>query len=144
MSNNLIRFDWAMKRLLRDKSNYVVLEGFLSTLLGEDLHICRFLESESNQTDASDKFNRADMLVEDDKGQLLIIEVQNNRELDYFHRMLSGYQKPSPNTSIWATTTIKSAKFIPSISFISTLVRGKITSTTERRHSGDYTTRMMS
>lgn len=93
MSNNLIRFGWAMKRLLRDKSNYVVLEGFLSTLLGEDLHICRFLESESNQTDASDKFNRADMLVEDDKGQLLIIEVQNNRELDYFHRMLYGVSK---------------------------------------------------
>ena len=54
---NLIRFDWAMKRLLRDKSNYVVLEGFLSTLLEEDVHICKFLESESNQADASDKFN---------------------------------------------------------------------------------------
>ena len=52
---NLIRFDWAMKRLLRDKSNYVVLEGFLSTLLEEDVHICKFLESESNQADASDK-----------------------------------------------------------------------------------------
>ena len=50
---NLVRFDWAMKRLLRDKSNYVVLEGFLSTLLGEDLRILRFLESESNQ-DAED------------------------------------------------------------------------------------------
>lgn len=43
---NLIRFDWAMKRLLRDKSNYVVLEGFLSTLLEEDVHICKFLESD--------------------------------------------------------------------------------------------------
>ena len=42
MKENYIRFDWAMKRLLRDKSNYVVLEGFLSTLLEEDLHICRF------------------------------------------------------------------------------------------------------
>ena len=51
MKENFIRFDWAMKRLLRDKNNYVVLEGFLSTLLEEDLHICRFLESESNQTD---------------------------------------------------------------------------------------------
>ena len=93
MDDNLIRFDWAMKRLLRDKSNYVVLEGFLSTLLEEDLHICRFLESESNQEDADDKFNRADMLVEDSKGRLLIIEVQNNRELDYFHRMLYGVSK---------------------------------------------------
>ena len=93
MKENLIRFDWAMKRLLRDKSNYVVLEGFLSTLLGEDLHINRFLESESNQEDADDKFNRADMLVEDSHGKLLIIEVQNNRELDYFHRMLYGVSK---------------------------------------------------
>lgn len=93
MKENFIRFDWAMKRLLRDKSNYVVLEGFLSTLLEEDLHICRFLESESNQTDETDKFNRADILVEDSKGRLLIIEVQNNRELDYFHRMLYGVSK---------------------------------------------------
>lgn len=93
MKDNLISFDWAMKRLLRDKSNYVVLEGFLSTLLGEDLRIKRFLESEANQTDASDKFNRADMLVEDSRGRLLIVEVQNNRELDYFHRMLYGVSK---------------------------------------------------
>ena len=77
---NLIRFDWAMKRLLRDKSNYVVLEGFLSTLLEEDVHICKFLESESNQADASDKFNRADILAEDSKG-------------DYFHRILYGVSK---------------------------------------------------
>ena len=92
---NLIRFDWAMKRLLRDKSNYVVLEGFLSTLLEEDVHICKFLESESNQADASDKFNRADILAEDSKGELLIIEVQNNRELDYFHRILYGVSNDS-------------------------------------------------
>ena len=62
MQNNLIRFDWAMKRLLRDKSNYVVLEGFLSTLLGEDLRINRFLESESNQADAMDKFKAMNAL----------------------------------------------------------------------------------
>ena len=90
MKNNLIRFDWAMKRLLRDKSNYMVLEGFLSTLLKEDLHIVRFLESESNQTDADDKFNRADMLVENSKGKLFIFVLQNYRELHYYHKMLFG------------------------------------------------------
>ncbi len=90
---NLIRFDWAMKRLLRDKSNYVVLEGFLSVLLGEGIKIDRFLESESNQEDAIDKFNRADILAVDSRGQLVIIEVQNNRELNYFHRMLYGVSK---------------------------------------------------
>lgn len=90
MNDNFIRFDWAMKRLLRDKSNYVVLEGFLSTLLEEDLRISRFLESESNQTDETDKFNRADILVEDSKGRLLVIKIQNYRELYYYHQMLYG------------------------------------------------------
>ncbi len=93
MNDNLIRFDWAMKRLLRDKSNYDVLEGLISTLLGEDLRINRLLESEANQADANDKFNRVDMLVEDKEGRLLIVEIQNNRELDYFHRMLYGTSK---------------------------------------------------
>ena len=90
---NLIRFDWAMKRLLRDKSNFVVLEGFLSVLLGEKITIDRFLESESNQEDANDKFNRADILAIDSKERFIIIEVQNNRELSYFHRMLYGVSK---------------------------------------------------
>lgn len=90
MKDNFIRFDWAMKRLLRDKSNYVVLEGFLSTLLEEDLRISRFLESESNQTDETDKFNRADILVEDSRGRLLVIKIQNYRELYYYHQMLYG------------------------------------------------------
>ena len=33
MAGNYIRFDWAMKRLLRNKANWGVLEGFLTTLL---------------------------------------------------------------------------------------------------------------
>jgi hypothetical protein len=37
VKDNLIRFDWAMKRLLRNKANYTVLEGFLSVLLNEDI-----------------------------------------------------------------------------------------------------------
>ena len=90
---NFIRFDWAAKRLLRQKSNFVVLEGFLSTLLNEDIKIERMLESESNQETFDDKFNRVDMLAENSKGELVIIEIQNNRELDYFHRMLYGASK---------------------------------------------------
>jgi predicted transposase/invertase (TIGR01784 family) len=91
--SNYIRFDWAIKRLLRQKANFVVLEGFLSTLLGESIRIERMLESESNQEDENDKFNRVDMLAENSRGELLIIEVQNTRELDYFHRMLYGVSK---------------------------------------------------
>jgi predicted transposase/invertase (TIGR01784 family) len=88
-----IRFDWAAKRLLRQKSNFVVLEGFLSTLLDEKIKIVQMLESESNKEDSGDKFNRVDMLAEDSRGELVIIEVQNNRELDYFHRILYGVSK---------------------------------------------------
>ena len=33
---NYIRFDWAAKRLLRNKANFDVLEGFLKTLLPEE------------------------------------------------------------------------------------------------------------
>ena len=36
---NVIRFDWAIKRLLRDKANPVVLEGFLTSLLGKQVKI---------------------------------------------------------------------------------------------------------
>ena len=88
-----IRFDWASKRLLRQKSNFVVLEGLLSTLLNNNIKIVRILESESNKKNFEDKFNRVDMLAENNRGELVIIEVQNNRELDYFHRMLYGVSK---------------------------------------------------
>ena len=91
--SNFIRFDWAIKRLLRQKANFVVLEGFLSTILDERIKIVRLLESEGNKENATDKFNRVDMLAENDREELIIIEVQNTRELDYFHRMLYGVSK---------------------------------------------------
>ena len=45
----LVSFDWAIKNILRDKANYDVLEGFLSTLLKKDITILSVLESEGNQ-----------------------------------------------------------------------------------------------
>jgi predicted transposase/invertase (TIGR01784 family) len=89
----LIRFDWAMKKLLRNKANFDILEGFLSELLRESIKIKQILESESNKETASDKYNRVDILVENTKGELVIIEVQNTKEYDYFHRILFGASK---------------------------------------------------
>jgi len=71
---NYIRFDWAMKRLLRNKANYAVLEGLLTTLFEEKVTIHKLLESESNQEDEFDKYNRVDMLAENSKGELVLIE----------------------------------------------------------------------
>ena len=85
--NKHIRFDWAIKRLLRQKANFDVLEGFLSELLKFDLKIQEIIESEGNQEEENDKYNRVDLLAKDNKGDLILIEVQNEKEYDYFHRM---------------------------------------------------------
>ena len=91
--SNYIRFDWAMKRLLRDKANFAVLEGLITTLLGEKMTIQKLLESESNQESEYDKYNRVDILAENTSGELFIIEIQNNNEYAYFQRMLFGTSK---------------------------------------------------
>jgi predicted transposase/invertase (TIGR01784 family) len=93
MRNKLVRFDWAMKKMLRHKANFDILEGFLSELLGGEVKIKQVLESESNKETGDDKFNRVDILVENEKGELIIIEVQSTQEHDYFHRMLFGASK---------------------------------------------------
>ncbi|MBI5219856.1 MAG: Rpn family recombination-promoting nuclease/putative transposase [Bacteroidia bacterium] len=93
MMKNLIRFDWALKRLLRNKANYKVLDGFMSELLNEDITIINILESEGNQETEDDKFNRVDLLVENSKKELTIIEIQQRNEFDYFHRILYGTSK---------------------------------------------------
>lgn len=92
-NRNLIRFDWAIKRLLRNKADYSVLEGFLSELFKEDIVIQTILESESNQRIDSDKFNRVDILIKNAKEELVIVEIQNQNEYDYFHRMAYGTSK---------------------------------------------------
>ena len=86
----LITFDWAMKRLLRSKANFEILEGFLSELLGEDILILEILESKSNKESKRDKSNRVDLKVKNSKGELIIIEVQFDRELDSLQRILYG------------------------------------------------------
>ncbi len=93
MAKKLIRFDWAMKKMLRHKANFDILEGFLSELLEEEIKIKQILDNESNKETEDDKYNRVDILVENSKGELVIIEVQNSKEYDYFHRMLYGAAK---------------------------------------------------
>lgn len=88
-----IRFDWAIKRILRDKANFGILEGFLTELIGEEIKVEAILESESNQEQEDAKFNRVDLLVKNSKGELIIIEIQNSHELDYFLRILFGISK---------------------------------------------------
>ena len=89
----LVRFDWAVKRMLRDKANFGVLEGLMQVLIGEELRIVELLESESNQETAEDKFNRVDVKAKNSRGDIIIVEVQLTRELYYLERILYGVSK---------------------------------------------------
>jgi predicted transposase/invertase (TIGR01784 family) len=93
MSKRLIRFDWAVKKLLLNKANFAVLEGFLSELLFDDIKIQKILESEGNQETENDKYNRVDILTQNSKNELIIVEIQNTYEIDFFHRMIYGTSK---------------------------------------------------
>jgi predicted transposase/invertase (TIGR01784 family) len=89
----LVRFDWAIKYILRNKANFDVLEGFLSNLLKEEIKVESILESESNQAQEDRKFNRVDLMCHDGNGRQIIIEIQNQREVDYLQRLLWGTSK---------------------------------------------------
>ena len=89
----LVRFDWFVKFMLRDKSNFEILEGFLSELLRKDVVIIEILDAEGNKVSKDDKFNRVDILVKDANDERIIIEIQNNKEYDYLQRILYGTAK---------------------------------------------------
>ena len=88
-----IRFDWAIKRLLRNKANFGVLEGLLAVLLNEPIHIVEILESEGNQQRENEKFNRVDIKAKNSQDEIIIVEVQNTREIYYLERILFGVAK---------------------------------------------------
>jgi len=92
-NRKLVSFDLALKRLLRSKANYEVLEDFLSELLKADIEILELLESESNRDSARDKSTRVDMKVRNRKREIILIEVQYKREFDYLQRILFATAK---------------------------------------------------
>ena len=56
---DLVRFDWAMKKMLRNKANFGILEGFIEVFLGKKCKITEILESEGEQETAEDKYTRS-------------------------------------------------------------------------------------
>jgi len=89
----LVSFDWAMKHILRDKANFDVLEGFLSTLLNDEMRVLSLLESEANQQHDLDKYNRVDLLTVDSKEEIVLIELQYTWQPAYLKRLLYGAAK---------------------------------------------------
>ena len=91
--NRYIRFDWAAKYMLRNKADFAIFEGLISVLVGEKVTIVELLESESNQEHENDKFNRVDIKAKNSCGEIILVEIQQSRELDYLQRVLYGVAK---------------------------------------------------
>jgi len=89
-NSRYVRFDWAIKRILRDKANKEVLEGLITVLLGEAVTITEILESENNKDRLEDKTNRVDVKAKTAAGEYIIVEVQLTKERDFFQRILFG------------------------------------------------------
>ena len=101
-TDRYIRFDWAVKRLLRNKANFGVLEGFLTVLLNEPIRIVEILESEGNQQRENEKFNRVDIKARNSKDEIIIVEVQKSI---IWSESSSEWQRPSQSISNWENST---------------------------------------
>lgn len=89
--NSYIRFDWAIKRLLRDKANFSVLEGLLTVLLCEEIRIEEIIKDEKAYCVWDDaQTDRIDIKVKDKKGNDIVIRIQNMRKLYYLERIRFG------------------------------------------------------
>ena len=92
-NNKYIRFDWAVKRMLRDKANFAVLEGLITVLTGELVKIEELFEGVGSRDLADDKFNRVDIKAKNVKGEIILVEMRITRELYYRQRIVLGIPK---------------------------------------------------
>jgi len=65
----------------------------LTELLKFEVTIENVLESEGNKEESGDKYNRVDILVKSSEGELMLVELQNESQVDYFQRMVFGVSK---------------------------------------------------
>ena len=85
----LISFDYAVMHLLRSKSGYEVLEGFLSELFKRPIKINWILEDEPDAAEMyGNKPNRVDIVAGDGTADLFFVEIQFFYEEPYYHRMI--------------------------------------------------------
>ena len=107
LQDKYVRFDWAIKRLLRQKANFDVLEGFLTVFLGEKVTILEILESESNQLSAEDKFNRVDIKARNSKDEIIIIENRIPANFIIWSGFFMALPRLSLSISRWVKRTIR-------------------------------------
>ena len=89
----IIAFDYAIKTVLREKANFVILEGFLSELLKSNVKVLELLESERTADDETFKTNRVDLKAKIDDGEIVIFEIQVFTQVDFFGKLLFDVSK---------------------------------------------------
>ena len=86
----LISFDYAIKYLLKNKANYDIVEGFISSLLKTEgygpVKIKALLDTESNKETRNLKKSIADLIIEDLNGQKYIVEVERAYTANFIHK----------------------------------------------------------
>lgn len=119
LKDKYIRFDWAIKRLLRQKANFGVLEGFLTVFIGEPIQIIEILESEGNNSsfNSCDSTNRVVVKTKNNNGEIILVDIHNFRILHYCETLFFHW-----NDSIFEHinlgSTYKEVKKVYSISIL--------------------------
>ena len=91
--DSFVRFDWAAKTILRDKSDFEVFEGLMTVLIGEPVKIIELLESESNRERKKGKSNQVDIKAKNSKDEIILVEIQLEPGSSYMQRILFGVSK---------------------------------------------------
>jgi predicted transposase/invertase (TIGR01784 family) len=90
LMSDLVSFDYAIKYLLKDKGDYDIVEGFISTLISscgyKPIKIKALLESASNKESKELKSSIADLVVEDDAGNKYIVEIDRSYTSLFLHK----------------------------------------------------------
>ncbi|MBQ8603211.1 MAG: Rpn family recombination-promoting nuclease/putative transposase [Bacteroides sp.] len=92
-NNLLIRFDYAMKRILQFYSDFSILEGLVSTVLEEQIHIINIFRNADRLQEKYDNDNRIDILAKTSQNKLVLIELQNLNGYAYYERTIFGASK---------------------------------------------------
>lgn len=93
-----VRFDWAAKRMLRNKANFGVLEGLITVLTRQKMQIVEAIEDEPKSQfdiirDVQDSQNRVSFIVKNVYNDTFVIELHFVRLLYYYERILYGVAK---------------------------------------------------
>ncbi len=92
-TKRLISFDWAIKKILRNRDNFDILEGFLSEFLNDDIKVLSILEDRLLSERTEDKYKYLILKVENYNHEPMIIELQYNKEPNYLKQILHSFSK---------------------------------------------------